>query len=269
MADQENVLIHPQETEIDPEALKLLAMLHLNPSSSTAAAAHSPVSPSPLRASRKRRSPSNSSSSSKVQKKLLSKRTPLFPPSAVEIQEPPLLRRTFSEPIKYTTESPKIPEVFSGQVFSSFTSLPGGSSALSSPENTKNGGLLSKTSPLPPLPPPPHLRRTSSAPITTTMTPRPASRSPNPDKESSKGQRMERMKEIVQELAQVIEEGDEEDTLEIECNNKNDVEECENEEAVWVDENEGGGGLVVHFKCQCGKIYDVLFSGNNCYYRLI
>nr|GMD75906.1 uncharacterized serine-rich protein C215.13-like [Ipomoea batatas] len=40
------------------------------------------------------------------------------------------------------------------------------------------------------------------------------------------------------------------------------------EESVWVEEK-GGEGLVIHFKCPCNKGYEILLSGNNCYYKLM
>ncbi|KAG9159040.1 hypothetical protein Leryth_018587 [Lithospermum erythrorhizon] len=38
------------------------------------------------------------------------------------------------------------------------------------------------------------------------------------------------------------------------------------EEAVSVEKK--GDSLVVHFNCPCGIDYEILLSGNNCYYRL-
>ncbi|KAG6394868.1 hypothetical protein SASPL_145458 [Salvia splendens] len=49
-------------------------------------------------------------------------------------------------------------------------------------------------------------------------------------------------------------------------------EECEGEaeipsqEAVFVEKS--GESLVLHFKCPCGDGYQILLSGNNCYYKL-
>ncbi|KAM3203648.1 hypothetical protein P3L10_031274 [Capsicum annuum] len=38
------------------------------------------------------------------------------------------------------------------------------------------------------------------------------------------------------------------------------------EEAVWVERM--GSCLILHFKCPCGKGYQILLCGNNCYYKL-
>ncbi|XP_015076070.1 uncharacterized protein LOC107020289 [Solanum pennellii] len=38
------------------------------------------------------------------------------------------------------------------------------------------------------------------------------------------------------------------------------------EEAVWVERM--GNCLILHFKCPCGKGYQILLFGNNCYYKL-
>lgn len=42
---------------------------------------------------------------------------------------------------------------------------------------------------------------------------------------------------------------------------------AEYEEAVCVERT--GECLVVHFKCPCGKGYQILLSGRECYYKLI
>lgn len=38
------------------------------------------------------------------------------------------------------------------------------------------------------------------------------------------------------------------------------------QEAVFVEKS--GDGLVLHFRCPCGNGYQILLSGNNCYYKL-
>ena len=38
------------------------------------------------------------------------------------------------------------------------------------------------------------------------------------------------------------------------------------EEAVWVERN--GECLILHFKCPCGKGYQILLTGKSCYYKL-
>ncbi|KAL3849838.1 hypothetical protein ACJIZ3_011720 [Penstemon smallii] len=131
------------------------------------------------------------------------------------------------------------------------------------------------SSPLPPLPPSP-LRRTSSAPVPSQVVPAQrtlSSCSPNSNaKESPGSKRLKRMNEKVQELSELVmstalEEDD--------CNNDNnkdddEYDENESEEAVCIEKKEDGG-LSIHFKCPCGKIYEVLVSADNkkIYYKLM
>ncbi|KAL7081295.1 hypothetical protein ACP275_14G030500 [Erythranthe tilingii] len=91
--------------------------------------------------------------------------------------------------------------------------------------------------------------------------------------ESPSQKRLKRMKERMREMSQwwneVVLEGEDEDD---EPENYIHKEECESEtenpkqEAVWVEKN--GDCLVLHFKCPCGNGYQILLSGNNCYYKL-
>lgn len=52
-------------------------------------------------------------------------------------------------------------------------------------------------------------------------------------------------------------------TLQEECE---DQVENPSQEAVFVEKS--GDDLVLHFKCPCGDGYEILLSGNNCYYKL-
>ncbi|KAL6526633.1 hypothetical protein OROGR_015723 [Orobanche gracilis] len=98
--------------------------------------------------------------------------------------------------------------------------------------------------------------------------------------ESPSTKRLRRMKERLSEMSQwwnqVVREGEEEDheseNYFVHKIHKHLQEEPENEtgnssqEAVWVEKN--GESLVIHFKCPCGAVYQILLSGNNCYYKL-
>ncbi|KAL3642084.1 hypothetical protein CASFOL_012899 [Castilleja foliolosa] len=114
--------------------------------------------------------------------------------------------------------------------------------------------------------------------------------------ESPSTKRLKRMKERLREMSQwwnqVVSEGDEEETesenyfndniqkedsengMENPSQKINQIpkDESENEmqnasqEAVWVEKN--GECLVIHFKCPCGTGYQILLSGNDCYYKL-
>lgn len=101
--------------------------------------------------------------------------------------------------------------------------------------------------------------------------------------ESPSTKRLKRMKDRLREMSQwwneVIKEDEEESGSE-----ENDSppktqddeyevsrvamerEEGHCEEAVWVERSEEC--LILHFKCPCGKGYQILLSGNNCYYKL-
>ncbi|GFQ08800.1 hypothetical protein PHJA_003024000, partial [Phtheirospermum japonicum] len=90
-------------------------------------------------------------------------------------------------------------------------------------------------------------------------------------------QRLRRMKERLREMSQwwnqVVIEGEEEGT-ESENYFSDNIQKGESEtemenpsqEAVWVEKN--GECLVLHFKCPCGTGYQILLSGNDCYYKL-
>ncbi|XVF06496.1 hypothetical protein REPUB_Repub06bG0053300 [Reevesia pubescens] len=85
--------------------------------------------------------------------------------------------------------------------------------------------------------------------------------------ESPSGKRLKRMRERMKEMSQWWDEAMRE--VEDACTTeaiKNDGElDCE--EAVRVEKV--GECLDLHFKCPCGKGYQILLSGKNCYYKLI
>ncbi|KAJ8570104.1 hypothetical protein K7X08_006681 [Anisodus acutangulus] len=88
--------------------------------------------------------------------------------------------------------------------------------------------------------------------------------------------RLKRMKDGMREMRQwcdlMIQEEDVQEATEPEINKilKDDEtetgEEALCEEAVWVERMESC--LILHFKCPCGKGYQILLCGNNCYYKL-
>ncbi|TMW91686.1 hypothetical protein EJD97_014022 [Solanum chilense] len=93
--------------------------------------------------------------------------------------------------------------------------------------------------------------------------------------ESPSAMRLKRMKDGMREMRQwcdlMIQE-EEEVTLHEENKIVKDDEtdsgggEALCEEAVWVERM--GNCLILHFKCPCGKGYQILLFGNNCYYKL-
>ncbi|CDO99330.1 unnamed protein product [Coffea canephora] len=129
--------------------------------------------------------------------------------------------------------------------------------------------------------------------VTTTTPPRPpAARkvtwSPNAGEaglnlkeETPNTKRLKRMKDRLREMRQwwneVIKEGEEDSCSDSEDNDdlsKDNSEVCQVagseggpcEEAVWVERN--GECLILHFKCPCGKGYQILLTGKSCYYKL-
>lgn len=88
-------------------------------------------------------------------------------------------------------------------------------------------------------------------------------------------ERMSEMREMIQWWEKIVgEEGEEEDNngrgnhdigtiTEVECAAETET----GEEAVSVERT--GECLVLHFKCPCTKGYQILLSGNNCYYKLM
>ncbi|KAL1536167.1 hypothetical protein AAHA92_28858 [Salvia divinorum] len=170
----------------------------------------------------------------------------------------PALRRTISEPI-YSSGT------------TNYAAVPPRSSEIpTSPVPLNVGQEMA-----------PSLHRTLSAPIPVFAgtPPRPSARR-NPSRSPTRGEnpsvkRLKRMKERLKVMSewwnQVASEDDDEDNLESE-NDNDPKEECEggveipSQEAVFVEKS--GECLVLHFKCPCGDGYQILLSGNNCYYKL-
>ncbi|GMY25844.1 myotubularin-related protein DDB_G0290005 isoform X2 [Fagus crenata] len=82
--------------------------------------------------------------------------------------------------------------------------------------------------------------------------------------------RLRRMKDRMREMRkwceQVMREQEQEDDTNA-ATTKHDDSAPEFEESVYVERVEEG--LTVHFKCPCGKGYQILLSGRNCYYKLM
>ncbi|KAH0668531.1 hypothetical protein KY289_023024 [Solanum tuberosum] len=68
----------------------------------------------------------------------------------------------------------------------------------------------------------------------------------------------------VQELGGSVNNGESPTTMDDETDSGGGEALCE--EAVWVERM--GNCLILHFKCPCGKGYQILLCGNNCYYKL-
>ncbi|XP_057958517.1 uncharacterized protein LOC131151280 [Malania oleifera] len=221
--------------------------------------------------------------------------TPFRPPS-------PVLRRCCSDPVNSPgTPNPGAPATQSPEslVGSNNAKAVNGSAATPSP--SRGTGSAS----LPPLPP--TLRRSVSDPTQSTYKtpPRPArtesqmanflgprtlSRSSSSvetdasnmamsdsiKEESPNSKRLHRMKERMREMSiwwdEVMREGQEEEDGGSEVINasscaKDGEFESDTEEAVCVENV--GESLRVHFRCPCGKGYQILLSGKNCFYKLI
>nr|GMD74438.1 uncharacterized serine-rich protein C215.13-like [Ipomoea batatas]GME10234.1 uncharacterized serine-rich protein C215.13-like [Ipomoea batatas] len=241
-------------------AIQQLSMLHL-----ISAAKHQrPTTKTPEKCtscggSMKRPSPSFPSSLQEPSPKRLS----LLPPSP-----PSLLYRSLSEPIDslgllnpQTADNSKIsppPPI------------------LSDPSPVNNSESRNR----PPIPP---LHRCLSDPTAAALEFRPQTIK-SPAQESPNTKRVKRMKDRLKQMRewwdQVLQEEDEEEEEEdsyaianaAEDNNSKEEDKGEeaktSEESVWVEEK-GGEGLVIHFKCPCNKGYEILLSGNNCYYKLM
>ncbi|XP_057497443.1 uncharacterized protein LOC130782185 [Actinidia eriantha] len=87
-------------------------------------------------------------------------------------------------------------------------------------------------------------------------------------------ERMKRMKDRMREMSQWWDEvlREEEKEEEADSGSEDDKncapkDETETEEAVSVERS--GNCLIIHIKCPCGKGYQVLLSGRNCYYKLM
>ncbi|XP_042029463.1 uncharacterized protein LOC121776358 [Salvia splendens] len=210
----------------------------------------------------------------------------------------PLSRSTLPEPLpKRPTLSPSSdPDHFGFKKLSLsqyFTPAPLRrtiSEPIYSPATTNSAAAPPRSSEIPNCPAPvnagqemsPSLHRTLSAPIPifSATPPRPSagrkpSRSPSRG-ENPSAKRLKRMKERLKVMSEwwnqvASEDDDDEENLESE-NDSDPKEECEGEaeipsqEAVFVEKS--GECLVLHFKCPCGDGYQILLSGNNCYYKL-
>ncbi|CAA0818675.1 Unknown protein [Striga hermonthica] len=215
-------------------------------------------------------------------------RLPFPHPSAAVASSPPL-RRTVSEPIHTPDDmNPSAPPAQSPAFLFQSPKQP--------QENPNPNNVLQDSFPLPN--PPPVVHRTVSDPSplanhqvvaaggTTPHSRRPplarnTQRSPS-CAESPSTKRLRRMKERLKEMSQwwnqVVQEDEEDDDDESENDfteniRKEEPEKPENDEvgnpsqeAVWVEKK--GECLVLHFKCPCGTVYQILLSGNNCYYKL-
>lgn len=206
-----------------------------------------------------------------------------LPPGFISASPPPL-RRTLSEPIyspgtvHSAAPPPQLPEL------------------LTSPPPIKtqprqevcNRNVSQESYPFPETAP--LLYRTVSDPnpafnrqvVAAARTPprpparRNASRSPSFG-ESPNARRLRRMKEQLREMSQwanqVSNDADDgEETVESshrcsdEATKLQDESEDLPQEAVFVEKS--GDCLVLHFRCPCGNGYQILLSGNNCYYKL-
>ncbi|KAL8026477.1 hypothetical protein ABFX02_14G029700 [Erythranthe guttata] len=180
---------------------------------------------------------------------------------------PSPLRRTLSEPIQLTEPPPpqfsELPPLQNHQPPPQESSFPYQNNAqpfiyrtVSDPSPVLNCQAAAAAAATPPRP----------------NQSRHVSRSPSCG-ESPSQKRLRRMKDRMREMSQwwneVVLEGEDEDD---EPENYIHKEECGSEtenpkqEAVWVEKN--GDCLVLHFKCPCGNGYQILLSGNNCYYKL-
>ncbi|KAE8651441.1 histone H3.v1 [Cucumis sativus] len=131
---------------------------------------------------------------------------------------------------------------------------------------------LCLNSPLPPLP----LRRTVSDP-----NPAPEKTSDSPikiQKDSPESKRLKRIKDRLKEMNhwwnEVMSE-EEEHNDEKEIKKRDDEEEEEEEEEEEKDDEETvgvervGDSMTLKLKCSCGKRFDILLSGRNCFYKLL
>ncbi|KAM4127498.1 hypothetical protein ACJW30_02G094700 [Castanea mollissima] len=201
-------------------------------------------------------------------------------PKPKKLFQDPVLRRTVSDPDPFP----------SGSGFQA----PNPNNSLSPEQHPRSTGTVnvipatpSSNPGLPPLPP--TLRRSVSDP-----NPSPAktySRSsssgdvsvdltkedtPNSNSNSNSKKRLRRMKDCMREMSKWCEEvmREQEDPEEEEQEDTNVHAVTKNnsaqdlEESVFV-ERVGEEGLTVHFKCPCGKGYQILLSGRNCYYKLM
>ncbi|XP_073051616.1 uncharacterized protein [Primulina eburnea] len=236
--------------------LKLLALLHLNStenSTSSAAAVRNPFSSASR--SKKRRSYSSPSFRRSVSKRAnlhssddINRPLSLTPPSPPPLQDP-----SIAETSTNVSDSSK-PQ---------FLNSP-------SPENSKNSDN-SLFTPLPPLPLP--LRHSLSGPISSETHQQAAAQAvPPPLRLSTSDPITPITPELYQAAAAAntpLQSPAATRTLSIFPSSDQDSKDEYGKESVWIEQIGGGGGLIIHFKCPCGEDYEILLSGNACYYKLM
>ncbi|KAM7488418.1 hypothetical protein LguiB_025902 [Lonicera macranthoides] len=280
MSDQETEMEFPEleDSGLDPTAVNRLAMLRLNnpPTSTSAIDYHHPHTTTRIpctmcSGSVKKRSPYSSSLHEPNAKRLT-----LNPPtssdnhrlqgfSKISLPIPksnPTLLRSSSVPVDYALD----PQFSANNVPNSAHFL-----TPQTPENV-NMGFMAANHPSPAI-----LRRTLSDPTpayeaaTTSTPPRhpsSAGKSLNSQGRSPNAKRLKRMKDRMKEMKQWCEELIREDVEESGIEDEvQDASEIEPVEAAWVEK--AGEASIIHFKCLCGKGYQILLYGNNCYYMLM
>ncbi|XP_030506955.2 transcription factor MYB120 [Cannabis sativa] len=212
--------------------------------------------------------------------------SPSPPPSAAADDSTPtnpfLLRRCVSDPY----HAPPSTDSFRGSGSGIF------SNTYSSPQNnvikTNTNSVTPCSAPLPPRPPP-LLRRCVSDPTSSPFKNYSRNSSSNDLDKTPKPKKLGKMWDCWKEMNSKMEELMSEELLEEENDNnnnnavvagyekndnvlmKNDV--VSNEDDVVVEESlsveRKGESLTVRFNCQCGRAYEFLLPGGNCYYKLL
>ncbi|KAK0589454.1 hypothetical protein LWI29_014556 [Acer saccharum] len=288
--DGEEELLLPQETTAvdspSPSATNCFSLLNLHafppPSSSSSASAHSHlhcthcgydcvgVGVSPV-SSHKRPSPEPSSSAHDCEQPKHKK--PNNPPSfhgfskiPLPTQDQPLLRRCSSVPPNVVTNT-------ATQVLLDPPQSPPPQNVDIARPETPLSTVRASAAKLPPRAP--TLMRSVSDP------------NPSPSKtfsnscgtmggyESPNDKRLRRMRDCIRKMNkwwdEILPEEEDAGTALINNNNNNGAtmenSEADIEESVSVER--AGECLIIHFKCPCGKGYQILLSGRNCYYKLM
>ncbi|KAI9176694.1 hypothetical protein LWI28_006025 [Acer negundo] len=276
---EEELLLLQETTAVDspsPSATNCFSLLNLQafppPPSSSSASAHSHlhcthcgydgvgVGVSPV-SSHKRPSPEPSSSAHDCEQPKHKK--PNNPPSfhgfskiPLPTQDLPLLRRCSSGPPTVVTNTATQVLLDPPQ------SPPPQNSEIARPE-TPLSAVRASAAKLPPRAP--TLMRSVSDP------------NPSPPKmcgtmggyESPNDKRLRRMRDCIRKMNKWWDEilPEEEDAL---VNNDGaTMENCEADIEESVSVERAGECLIIHFKCPCGKGYQILLSGRNCYYKLM
>ncbi|KAL3507446.1 hypothetical protein ACH5RR_032828 [Cinchona calisaya] len=204
--------------------------------------------------------------------------------NAIATSSSPVLRRTISDPINSLGANNlfEAPSVSMGSFLNhQFPESSAVNSAANPPSQPLYRSMSDPTSAsypvvantTPPLPP---------AEVKVMGSPSFGEAGQNLNNESPNTKKLKRMKDKLRGMSQwwneVIKEGEEESGSDSEDNDNlpkdesevsqvvTESEEGPCEEAVWVERN--GECLILHFKCPCGKGYQILLSGNNCYYKL-